>query len=75
MVPESVSSLLGAEASEGPPHSQRGGGGDDDSLSAESVDSVHGKERPAVAVCRRSSIVSLTFLRNKWLFCPVCVSR
>lgn len=40
MVPESVSSLLGAEASEG--LAQRG---DDDSLSAESLDSVsHGKE-------------------------------
>lgn len=47
MVPESVSSLLGAEASEG--LAQRG---DDDSLSAESLDSVsHGKE-PKILVIK-----------------------
>lgn len=71
-MPESVSSLLGSEVSEGPlvAPPQRG---DDDSLSAESMDSVHGEESLCQSVSARLTYV-LTFLTIKINGCFVlCV--
>lgn len=76
IVPESVSSLLGSEAPEGPlvAPPQRG---DDDSLSAESVDSLHGEDSLCQSVSERLTFV-LTFLtmtmkiNGCYVFC-VCV--
>lgn len=72
MVPESVSSLLGSEASEGPlvVPPQRG---DDDSLSAESMDSVHGEESLCPSVSSVRHCPHLPVNENKWMFCPMCV--
>lgn len=71
-MPESVSSLLGVEGSEG--LNQRA---DDDSLSAESLDSVsHGKEKKFVfsALISRSSCFYKTVVFDDSIYTQICLS-